>query len=268
MRSGPSEDEAMRVAVVTSYFTEPRAMLEQNVRSVQTQGHPECAHVLVADWYPRAWLDNAGPLHLKLPVNTGDFGDTPRAVGIAFASSVGYEAITPLDADCYLMPGAIDAYVSTARRERVPLVIGKRTFARADGTRLQATDEPVEHHVDTNCYFFTRAGFGVLMKWANVPPMFHVMGDRLMHLAVTAAAFPYAEVTEATVTYRTSYAAHYRSAGEPPPAYAKSLAPAVNRAGREWQALDPQTRAAYCAALGFGFRMTDAGLQLCAVTDA
>jgi hypothetical protein len=262
-----AEDYAMRVAVITSYFTEPRDVLEQNIRSVQAQGHAGCTHILVADGYPRAWLEDAGLLHLTLPVNTGDSGDTPRAVGIAFASSVDYEAITLLDADCCLLPGAIDAYIRTAVCERVPLVVGKRTFMRTDGTRLDALDEPVERHIDTNCFFFLRPGFGVLMKWATIPPMFHFMGDRLMHLAVTAAALPYAEITEPTVAYRTRYAAHYRSAGEEPPPYAKSLVTLVNRAGRDWQALSGESRLAYCAALGFGIRMTATGIQMCDVKD-
>jgi hypothetical protein len=256
----------MKVAVVTAYFTEPRAILEQNLSSVRTQGHPHCKHIVVADGHPQPWLDGAGPLHIVLPVNTNDWGDTPRSVGMAFASSAGYDAITFLDADCYLLPGAIEAYVAAALQARVPLVVGRRLFVREDGSHLAAEDSPA--HIDTNCYFFTRAGFGVLMKWAGIPSMFHVMGDRVMRLAVTAAALPYVVVSQPTVAYRTAYAVHYRLAGEVPPPNAKDLRLAFARAYQKWQTLDASERAAYCAALGFGIKATVDGLQMCGAKDA
>lgn len=246
----------MKVAVVTSYFTEPRAVLEQNLRSVRAQDHPDCMHILVADGYPQPWLETAGPLHIALPVNAGDCGDTPRSVGIAFASSLGFDAIALLDADCYLLPGAIAAYVASAEQARVPLVVGRRLFARSDGSRLAAPDAPAEYHIDTNCFFVTRAGFGVLMKWALIPSMFHFMGDRIMRLAVAAASLPYVVVSQSTVVYRTTYAVHYRLAGEAPPPGAKDLSSATRAACEAWEAMDTNARAAHSSALGFQMRAT------------
>jgi hypothetical protein len=242
------EREMTRVAVVTPYYKEPLSMLRRNLDSVKCQTH-SCDHIVVADGNPQEWLDDIGVIHIRLPQNSNDCGDSPRCVGIAYACSRDYDAIALLDADCYLLPHAVEMLLAVAATHKVPLVVGKRLFVRPDGTTLNAPEEPTDKHIDTNCYFFLRAGFGVLLKWSLIPPMFHPIDDRILRIAVRVAQLPYAVAPDTTVVFETRYWGHYKLAGEEPPPGCKTVD--VDEMTYRWTTLEPSKREAYCAALGF-----------------
>ena len=246
-----SEGRPRRVAVVTPYHAESRETLEANIASVCAQTYP-VDHILVADGRPQPWLTSTSRrTHLTLPTACADCGDTPRSVGIAYACSRAFDAITLLDADCQLHPDAVATYLATAEREGVPLVIGRRQLVRPDGTPLDVFEEPNEPHVDTNCYFFLRPAFRALLAWTLIPPPFHVIDDRVVRRAVEAAHVRFAVTAQKTVIYPTRWVGHYAKAGEAAPAGAKDLRPALAVAFAKWRALSDEARHAYCAALGF-----------------
>jgi glycosyltransferase involved in cell wall biosynthesis len=242
----------MRIAVITPYWREDAQTLQAVIASVAGQTYP-CAHILVADGAPQEWIDDRPVTHIRLSGNCGDFGDTPRAVGSAFACGRDYDAVTYLDADNrFADEGAVERYVAAAERGgAVDLVIGRRTFLRPDGAPLPVRDEPVSEHIDTNCYFFLRCAFQVALKWCLIPPPLHVVDDRIMRLAVLAAGLRCTQVDAPTVAYVTRHVAHYRTAGEPTPAGAKDLASAVRRELSAWAAYSAARRCAYAQALGF-----------------
>jgi hypothetical protein len=242
--------EALRIAIVTPYFSESRAVLERNIRSVKEQPHA-ATHILVADGQPHDWIDALDVTHIRLPTNAGDNGDTPRSVGIAYACSQNYDAITLLDADCYLVPTALETYVSFAGKHNVPLLVGRRYFARLDGTIMGLPDESVESHIDTNCYFFRRAAFHLLLRWALIPPPFHFIDDRVFREVVRSAGIPYAVVDKATVVFTTLYGNHYKYLGEEPPPNAKYAGAQGASAWQEWQSLEERVRRDYSDSLGF-----------------
>ncbi len=113
------QEQTMRVAVVTPYYEEDRGVLERNIASVAAQHYP-CDHILVADGRPQDWIDGyPDVLHLRLPRNVADCGDTPRAVGAAYACGRDYDAITFLDADNQLIDDeAIGRYARAAEEQR------------------------------------------------------------------------------------------------------------------------------------------------------
>jgi hypothetical protein len=249
---------AARVAVVTPYDTELREVIQRNMESVRAQTHP-ADHILIADGSPQDGFDSAPRcLHLRLPVRCGDCGDTPRSVGIAFACSLGYDAITLLDADCELSPDAVATCLRVAEESRVALVVGRRLLVRPDGTPLPVQDDTASLHIDTNCYFFLRPAFRVLLSWALIPPPFHVVDDRVIRVAVAASGVRFALAQQTTVVYPTRWESHYARSAELPPANAKRLEPALVAAAAQWQALDDKTRRAYCDALGFAIPLRDA----------
>lgn len=240
-----------RIAIVTPYCQEPPPTLERNLKSVRSQGSG-CEHILVADGNPQPWLDDAVAAHIRLPRRSGDFGDTPRAVGAAFACSRDYDAVALLDADCYLLPDAVSTLWETAVERNVSLVVGRRRLVDLQGAVLDVPEEPVSSHIDTNCYFFMRAGFATLLKWALIPPPFHIWGDRVVRMAVQDAQLPYAVTTRETVVYESRWLAHYALARRRPPADAQVISQDVARQlGTQWDAMSPTKRAAYTTALGF-----------------
>jgi glycosyltransferase involved in cell wall biosynthesis len=237
-----------RVAVVTPYCGETQDILRRNIDSVSAQTY-KADHILVADGAPQEWVGTLVSCHIRLPTTSGDNGDTPRAVGIAFACSQAYDAIGLLDADCYFLPDAVERCIAVAEDASVPLVVGRRAFVRPDGSQMRVPDEPVERHIDTNCYFFLRPAFRVLLSWALIPPAFHPVDDRVIRGAVANSRTPYAVVDGITVMFTTRYAAHYRAAGEPPPAESKTVP--WDRMRADWAAMQPERRDEFCAALGF-----------------
>ena len=84
----------MKVAVITPFYNEPLAWLEQAQRSVMGQSFA-CTHILVGD-QARITPPLDG-LVVHLPVGCKDYGDTPRAVGSMYAAGLGFDAIAYLD---------------------------------------------------------------------------------------------------------------------------------------------------------------------------
>ena len=250
----------MKVAVITPYHKEPRHVLETVVESVRHQTHGRVVHVMIADGFAQSWLNEAGVVHIPLPVDSDDCGDTPRAVGISFACSTGFDAITLLDADCALLPHAVASYVHTAQTSGTDVVIGRRRIVTAEGRVLNIQDEPVEDHVDSNCYCFTRRAFGVLLRWSLIPPPFHVIADRIMRLMLKHEKTPYAVLEKPTVSFTTRYAAHFRIAGETPPSGTKDPANLFDDMWRAWDATSPHVKDAYAVALGFELRRHGHGI--------
>ena len=246
------EEQTMRVAVVTPYFREERSILERSIASVASQRY-RCDHIVVADGRPQEWIDErADVLHLRLPRNTADYGDTPRAIGAAYACGRDYDAITFLDADNeFADDEAIERYVRIAEEQQWDLVVGRRIFVRPDGSVLPIEDEPMDALIDVSCYFFLRSGFDVAIKWCLIPPSLHCVDDRVIRLAAEVAGLKTAVVDVPTIRYYTRFLAHYRMAGETPPPDAKDFDATLDRMMDEWEQVPEDRKARYFDALGF-----------------
>jgi hypothetical protein len=214
-----------KVAVVTPYHTETEAVLMRCRDSVNRQTYP-CTHVMVADGHARPVFDRMpGVLHVTLPVENGDYGNTPRAIGGLLAESYGFDAIAWLDADNWYDIHHIEKMaIKAAEFPDTQLVSCRRRFYDTRQTDLGITeaDEDMGNHVDTNCWFVLRSAFSLLRFWL-LPKSLAAIGDRLLFGKVVHDQFRRVATQDRTVCYQTLWASHYIQAGLPPPSGAKHL---------------------------------------------
>ncbi|WP_237482023.1 glycosyltransferase [Lichenibacterium dinghuense] len=213
------EDRAPRIAVVTPYHGETPETLRRCVDSVKRQT-VRTDHILVADGKPQDWLDGEVARHLRNDRASRDAGDTPRALGALLAASAGYAAICFLDADCWYEPDHVELCLRSALGaglDACGIVTTSRTIRRTDLSAMPMSDEDSEEFADTNCYCFLPASFGLLATWGLWPRRISPVGDRLFFRVAASSGLPRARTRRATVNYVTTWAAHYRALGEPPP---------------------------------------------------
>jgi hypothetical protein len=215
----------LKVAVVTPYHKEADAVLARCCDSVCTQTYP-CTHIMVADGHARPALNQiSGVLHVTLPIENGDFGNTPRAIGGLLAEAYGFDAVAWLDADNWFDVRHIEKMVTTAAKyQNVHLVSCRRRFYDIHCNDLGITepDEDLLRHVDTNCWLVLRAAFSLLRFWL-LPKSLSTIGDRLFLAKIVHDGFRHIATKERTVGYRTLWASHYMQAGLAPPPEAKDF---------------------------------------------
>ncbi len=214
----------MRVAVVTPFHKTKLEWLEQCHASVRAQTHP-CVHFLVSDGggpHPLKLFDGQ---FIELQRNHADWADTPRAVGSTVAMGQGFDAIAYLDDDNWFHPDHVERLVQLHQKTRAPVCTSSRDLHDLEGARLGPCIESngVEF-ADTNCYFFSRAAFGLLAAWVIKPQQFRGRGhgDFYLWRLILHRGIGRAHHARATIAYRTTYPVHYKRFRRPVPAGAKS----------------------------------------------
>ena len=212
----------MRVAVVTPYYKEPTDILRRCHDSVMAQTCP-VTHIMVSDGHPNPEVDQWNAIHVRLP-GSQYTGDTPRAIGALLASSMGFDAISLLDADNWFEHDHIASLLALQQQTGVQVVTCARTLRREDGTVLGPC-----HHSDgqsfndTNCYLVIRSAFYIFSVWGFKRKELSIVGDQIFWNTLVRAGFSRAHHSRATVNYVTLWGNHYRALGESPPANAKAI---------------------------------------------
>lgn len=210
-----------RVVVVTAYYQEPRQQIERAITSVKAQS-VAADHILVADGHPQDWVDDAKVRHIRLDTSHRDYGNTPRGVGALLAVSEDYDAICFLDADNWLEADHVELAIAAAKQSPgCDYVVARRFLRRPDETILPVPEEPIEQHVDTNCFFFLKGAFHAMPQFALIPREMSSIGDRLFYKYVRKLGLKAAVVDRPTVNYHCLWESLYLFAGETPPPGAK-----------------------------------------------
>lgn len=211
---------AARIAIVTPYWQEQRAVLERCITSVAAQSVP-VDHLLIADGAAQDWLDGEALRHIRLDRNHADFGNVARGTGALLAAGEGYDAIAFLDADNRIDADHAALCLEAARSGPVDVVVARRRFELRDGTPVPAADDA--ELVDTNCLFLLRGAFPVIARWALIPSALAAIGDRLFHAALVQAGSRITTTDRSSVTYVSHWAAHHAALGRAIPAGARDL---------------------------------------------
>lgn len=213
---------ALKVAIVTPYFRTPPAWIDRCHESVRAQTYP-CTHVLVADGEALDSVASHDAIHLALPSNVGDYGDTPRALGSIYAAGLGFDAVAYLDADNWYAPTHIESLVDLHRRTGAVVCTSGRELYTLSGEPMGVDEEnDGESFVDTSCLFVTREAFDVFPVWAAMSPQLHALDDRVIWAEILDRGFSRAHTGQPTAGYRTGFRFHYERFGVEVPPDAKS----------------------------------------------
>ncbi len=213
----------MRVAVVTPYYKEAEAVLRQCHDSVLQQT-VRCDHLLIADGYPQMAIDTWNAMHFVLPFSHADIGNTPRVLGSLSAFNLGYDAVAFLDADNWYCPTHIEKMVDLHSRTGAIVCTSNRSMHRPDGSYMFDDDKnDGVDHVDTNCYFLTRACMHTISRWAMMPKQLAPISDTIYLQTIIRGKLPRAHSPAPTVCYRTTWESDFHRLGEPLPEGVKYL---------------------------------------------
>jgi glycosyltransferase involved in cell wall biosynthesis len=245
----------MKIAVVTPTFRTERSWLEQCLDSVRRQTAP-CTHFLVNDgdqelaaWFKKESGTFAGTArrvlrikvpdpflpgveYLELPRPHEDNGNAARAIGSISAISRGFEAIAYLDADNWFEPHHLERLLDLHLRTGAAVCTAGRNLVDLEGQFLGRCPEvDGEKFADTSSLFWTRAAFGIVAVWYQMPRALAPACDRIVWKAVKDQKLTRAHHGTPTVNFRTQYAAHYRHFGRQPPPGAKHVEVQMTSAG-------------------------------------
>ncbi len=206
-----------QVLIVTPYFREPRATLERCIASVAAQSVPT-THMLVADGHPQPWIASTGVRQIVLDCSHGNFGNTPRAIGLMAGIGEGYPAIGLLDADNWIDPDHVATCLAAADGVAdADYVVAQRRFRRIDGSIMPLAEEPDDQHVDTSCFLLLPGSFGTVPVWGTMPDELAPICDRVFYAALKSRRLVAAQTSRATVNFAVTVDEFYRYLGEQPP---------------------------------------------------
>jgi hypothetical protein len=168
-------------------------------------------------------------LHVRLPINHNDSGDTPRVIGSASGSARSFDGIVFLDADNWFDPSHIEMLIMAHRVSGAAVITCARRLVRPDNGEVlgTCTESDGRWFNDTNCYLITQGAYPLLAAWGfrghAVKEKVGVVGDRLFWNAIVKSGIKRVHMPEPTVNYETAYAVHYHARKLDIPAFAKVI---------------------------------------------
>lgn len=214
----------MKIAVITPYYKESTNILKRCHDSILNQTHSDITHIMLSDGYPNEEIDNWDKvMHVRLP-HTGDYGDTPRAIGGILAASHGFDALLLLDADNWFEPTHVEIMKNIHVQYNTEIVTCTRTLRRLDESVMAVCAESDgKAFNDTNCFFLSKNVFHLMNAWAYKNPKEGIVGDRYFWDAVVKSGLSRAHCPTPTVNYVTTFAFHYLVNKEVVPDHAKII---------------------------------------------
>lgn len=207
----------MRVFVVTPYFNTPPEWLAECHRSVRAQTVP-ATHVMICDGATATPLPDFQGVHVILPRNYADYGNTPRLIGCYRAVASGADAIAFLDADNWFHPDHLEGLLRHAADNSLDAVCSGRMLHRLDGTALiRCPHVDGQNLIDTNCLLVLKPAFPHLLGWVMAGQDQAAVTDQAVWRYLRAQRMRTGFLDRASVAYRTRHRVHYQLAGETPP---------------------------------------------------
>ena len=207
----------MKVAIITPYHVRPLEIIKRCHDSLLNQTFTDFVHILVADGHPNPEIDSwQKTIHVKLPYECRDSGDTPRAVGTALAANLEVDAFMYLDDDNWFEPMHLEMMTNYLKKSKSDIVTCNRTlYLKSTMEKIGVCKESNGRiFCDTNCYLFSNRVFPLMSIWG-----FRVKdeklricngGDRIVWDAVKNSNYSRSHLNISTVGYVTDYAYHYK----------------------------------------------------------
>ena len=171
----------MKTAIVTSYYQQPREILERCIESVRAQ-RVYATHILVADGAPVDWIDEVpGVRHIRLDRPHETHPLAPVAIGAALAAGEDFEAIGFVDVDTTIDDDYTETCSTIAAREyQLHFVLAESypADAQATGGLTDAQDDALRSSAGS--LFVLRRGYPALPGMALIPHPLAALGLRLL----------------------------------------------------------------------------------------
>ena len=156
----------MKPAVITPYYQEDEKILRRSYLSVRNQS-VSAQHFYIGDGVSNPLIDAWSVVHLSLPINSANNGNTPRCLGALLAASLGHDPIFFLDADNYYLVNHIQEALSIKElNPDTDVIFSGRQILLDDGTIFYpAPEDRLRLFADTStmCFFnplFLLFGYG------------------------------------------------------------------------------------------------------------
>lgn len=213
-----------KIAVVTPIYQTPRNWLQQCMVSVQRQTVEPVEHILINDGEPSfVRPQNFEGTVLQLDQHYGDYGDTPRWIGVTKAIREGADVIAFLDADNWYEDNHLERCIEVAMFQKAAVVASQRMLVTLDGEPIDTCFMcGTKEFADTSSMVFFTPAFEALQAWIDMEDWQHPIDDRIVWHRVKHLGFSYALTNEVTLNYRCTHRLFYESFGLPIPAGVKT----------------------------------------------
>lgn len=208
-----------RIAVITPTYKTPKNWLDQCIESVKAQSVGSVTHVLINDGDPNFHPPNCFTgKFIQAERHYGDFGDTPRWIGVKWAINWGADAIAFLDADNWFEHHHLQTCVQACRAQKAEVVTSQRMLVALNGAPIAKCRQcGTRDFADTSSMFFRASAFEALETWGKMEDWQHAIGDRVVWQRVHNLGFYIGQTAEVTFNYRCTNRMFYDSYGLPAP---------------------------------------------------
>lgn len=208
-----------KIAVITPTYQTPENWLRQCIESVQRQTIGPVEHIIISDGNPDFALPAgfSGTV-IQLAEHFGDYGDTPRWIGVQKAIQNGAEVIAFLDADNWYEDNHLESCIAAAGSEKATVVASKRMLVTLAGDPIDTCYMcGTEGFADTSSMVFFAPAFEALRAWGDMEDWQHPIDDRIVWQRVKNLGCPIALTNEVTLNYRCTHRLFYESFDLPIP---------------------------------------------------
>jgi hypothetical protein len=201
----------MKIAVITPYLNEPKTWLEKCHHSVSHQTYP-VRHFFIGDGLVQDWIDGLDAEHIKLSKTHGNYGDTPRLIGLQALNSLDFDMATFLDADNWFCPNHIETSVKLHIKTQANIITSRRKFYDLSGSILMGylLHPDSNTFTDMNCMFITKDAFAeMITAFFSIPDHAHSIDDRIIWRGLRKSGISIAHSNSRTVCYRLKNRRNY-----------------------------------------------------------
>ena len=207
----------MKPAVITPYYQEDEKILRRSYLSVRNQS-VSAQHFYIGDGVSNPLIDTWSVVHLSLPINSANNGNTPRCLGALLAASLGHNPIFFLDADNYYLVNHIQEALSIKElNPDADVIFSGRQILLDDGTIFcPAPEDRLRLFADTSTMCFFKSSFSALWLWGVIPKKLSPICDRIIYESISTMGLSTAWTEKQSMIFESHYKAHYQAAKKIP----------------------------------------------------
>ena len=175
-------------------------------------------HVFIADGSDIEMPISDRSIHLRLPLNSSDNGNTPRSIGSLFAIARGFNPVFLLDADNWYASDHVETALNLKSKDSdLDVIFSSRHIVLDDGTSFYpAPEDHRELFADTSTMCFFQGAFKILPLFAFIPPKLSPICDRVIYSSIRSYGLKTGKTGNPSLYFRSHYRAHYSYANSMP----------------------------------------------------